>query len=109
MKPSGYTGVGEYSGEPGSNGLTLDQQGRRDLCRARRPPRLALRLERRQAHAGRQLQGKRLNSPNDVVFKSNGDLYFTDPPYGLPEARRTTRRREIDFCGVYRWSAKTAR
>ena len=32
-------------------------------------------------------QGKRLNSPNDVVVKSNGDVYFTDPPYGLPEAR----------------------
>ena len=37
-------------------------------------------------------EGKRLNSPNDLVFKSNGDLYFTDPPYGLPKAATTRRR-----------------
>src|SRR5436190_355812 len=45
-------------------------------------------------------QGKRLNSPNDLVFKSNGDLYFTDPPYGLPSQEHASR--ELDFCGVYR-------
>jgi gluconolactonase len=48
-------------------------------------------------------QGKRLNSPNDGCFKSNGDLYFTDPPYGLPN-RYDDPRRELDFCGVYRLS-----
>lgn len=48
-------------------------------------------------------QGKRLNSPNDGILKSNGDLYFTDPPYGLPEQWEDPRR-ELDFCGVYRWS-----
>jgi gluconolactonase len=46
-------------------------------------------------------QGKRLNSPNDAVYKSNGDLYFTDPPYGLPDSYDDARR-ELDFCGVYR-------
>ncbi len=46
-------------------------------------------------------QGKRLNSPNDAAVKSNGEIYFTDPPYGLPE-RFTDPRREIPFCGVYR-------
>ena len=51
-------------------------------------------------------QGKRFNSPNDVIVKSNGDIYFTDPIYGLPE-RETDKTRETDFCGVYRWSAKT--
>jgi len=48
-------------------------------------------------------EGKRLNSPNDAVYKSNGDLYFTDPPYGLPK-RYEDRRRELDWCGVYRLS-----
>lgn len=48
-------------------------------------------------------EGKRLNSPNDGVLKSNGDLYFTDPPYGLPKLWEDARR-ELDFCGVYRWS-----
>ncbi len=46
-------------------------------------------------------QGKRLNSPNDAVLKSNGDIYFTDPPYGLPQ-RFEDPMRELDFCGVYR-------
>jgi gluconolactonase len=46
-------------------------------------------------------QGKKLNSPNDGVYKSNGDLYFTDPPYGLPK-RFDDPNRELDFCGVYR-------
>jgi gluconolactonase len=48
-------------------------------------------------------QGKRLNSPNDVVFKSDGSMYFTDPPYGLPN-RWDDPLRELDFCGVYRLS-----
>jgi gluconolactonase len=46
-------------------------------------------------------QGKKLNSPNDACYKSNGDLYFTDPPYGLPK-RYDDPHRELDFCGVYR-------
>ena len=46
-------------------------------------------------------QGRRLNSPNDLVFDSDGCIYFTDPPYGLPE-RYADPRRELDFCGVYR-------
>ena len=48
-------------------------------------------------------QGKRLNSPNDGCFHRNGDLYFTDPPYGLPD-RMGDPRQELDFCGVYRLS-----
>jgi gluconolactonase len=49
-------------------------------------------------------EGKRLNSPNDVTIKGNGDLYFTDPIYGLPQHDKDPRR-ELDFCGVYRWAA----
>src|SRR5205807_4266317 len=48
-------------------------------------------------------EGKRLNSPNDGVFKSNGDLYFTDPPYGMEKVWDDPAR-ELDFCGVYRLS-----
>ena len=106
MKPSGFTGVGKYSAEPGSNGLTLDKQGR--LIAAEHGDR---RISRYDWTGGKRTiadnwQGKRFNSPNDVIVKSNGDIYFTDPIYGLPE-RETDKTRETDFCGVYRWSAKT--
>lgn len=101
MKPSGYTGVVDYGAEPGSNGLTLDKQGRLIACE--HGDRRVSRLEK---NGGKKTladsyQGKRLNSPNDAVVKSNGDVYFTDPPYGLPE-RQKDPRRELDFCGVYR-------
>ena len=45
--------------------------------------------------------GKRLNSPNDAAYKSNGDLYFTDPPYGLAKGVNDPSR-ELDYCGVFR-------
>ena len=106
MKPSGFTGVGKYSSEPGSNGLTLDREGR--LIAAEHGDR---RVSRFDWTGGKRTiadnwQGKRFNSPNDVVVKSNGDIYFTDPIYGLPQ-RENDKTRETDFCGVYRWSAKT--
>lgn len=103
MKPSGYTGVATYGGEPGSNGLLLNPEGRLVMCEHgdRRVSWLT-------ADGGKRTlvdnyQGKRLNSPNDAVFHKNGDLYFTDPPYGLPN-RFDDPRRELDFCGVYRLS-----
>ena len=101
MKPSGFTGVGDYSGEPGSNGLTIDSKGRLVLCEHgdRRVARVETGGGKRTLADG--YEGKRLNSPNDLVFKSNGDLYFTDPPYGLPK-RWEDPTRELDFCGVYR-------
>jgi gluconolactonase len=107
MKPSGYTGVAPYSGEPGSNGLTLDREGR--LLLAEHGDR---RIARMEWDGGKRTladnyQGKRLNSPNDVIVKSNGDVYFTDPIYGLPEREKDTKHRELDFCGVFRWSPKT--
>jgi gluconolactonase len=101
MKPSGYTGVVEYGAEPGSNGLLIDPQGRIVFCE--HGDRRVSRLER---DGGKKTlvdsyMGKRLNSPNDGVFKSNGDLYFTDPPYGLPR-HGDDPRRELDFSGVFR-------
>jgi gluconolactonase len=104
LKPSGYTGTKPRGGEVGSNGLTLDAAGRLVLCQHG-----DRRIVRREAD-GRwttlvdRYQGKRLSSPNDLVFKSNGDLYFTDPPYGLPQGPDDPTR-ELDFCGVFRLSA----
>ncbi|MGV3720998.1 MAG: SMP-30/gluconolactonase/LRE family protein [Actinomycetota bacterium] len=101
MKPSGYTGVADYGAEPGSNGLALDPDGRLVLCEhGDRRVSLLSRGGGKVTLADRY-QGRRLNSPNDVVFKSDGSLYFTDPPYGLPN-RWDDPLRELDFCGVYR-------
>ncbi len=103
MKPSGYTGVIDYSPEPGSNGLTVDAEGRVIFCEHG-----DRRISQLTKNGGKRTlvdnyEGKRLNSPNDLAYKSNGDLYFTDPPYGLPK-NFDDPRRELDFCGVYRLS-----
>ena len=103
MKPSGYTGVADYGREPGSNGLTLDQQGRIIFCEHG-----DRRISRLEKEGGKKTlvdsyKGKRFNSPNDAIVNSNGDIYFTDPPYGLPQGFEDPRR-ELDFCGVYRRS-----
>ncbi len=104
MCPSGYTGVTYYGLEPGSNGLFLDSQGRLAMCE-HGDRRISVLTERGGKRTlADNYQGKRLNSPNDAVLKRNGDIYFTDPPYGLPE-RFTDPRRELPFCGVYRLSA----
>lgn len=102
LKPSGYTGHGEYGDEPGSNGLTLDKEGRLIACEHgdRRVSAMPLTGGGKVTLADRY-QGKRFNSPNDVVQHSNGSYYFTDPPYGLPKKDRDPMR-EIDEFGVYR-------
>mgnify|MGYP002624616593 CR=1 FL=1 len=103
MKPSGYTGESPWRPEPGSNGLTLDNQGRLVMCEHgdRRVSRLINEEYCLKETLADNYQGLRLNSPNDLVYHSGGDLYFTDPPYGLPD-RFDDPRRELDFCGVYR-------
>ncbi len=103
MNPSGYTGVEYYGLEPGANGLFHDSMGRLVMCE-HGDRRVSVLTE---GGGKRTLvdnyQGKRLNSPNDGCCKSNGDIYFTDPPYGLPK-RYEDPRRELDHCGVYRLS-----
>jgi gluconolactonase len=101
MSPSGYTGVTYYGLEPGSNGLLLDLKGRLVLCEHGDRRVSVLTEGGGKLTLADRFQGKRLNSPNDGALKSNGDIYFTDPPYGLP-ARFDDPRRELDFCGVYR-------
>lgn len=103
LKPSGYTGGEPFTGrEPGSNGLALDKDGRLILCQHgdRRVSRL---VDGKFVTLADKYMGKRLNSPNDLAFKSNGDLYFTDPPYGLPK-NVDDPAKELDFQGVYRLS-----
>jgi gluconolactonase len=104
LKPSGYTGTTPRGGEPGSNGLLMDTQGRLILCQ--HGDRRVARLEAGGTFTtlADQYNGKRFNSPNDGVFKSNGDLYFTDPPYGLIGLNADPAK-ELDFNGVYRLSA----
>ncbi len=101
LKPSGYTGSQSRGGEPGSNGLLIDSEGRLVLCQ--HGDRRIVRVEKdgRWTTLVDSYQGKRLNSPNDAVFRSNGDLYFTDPPYGLQGSERE-KLGELGFCGVYR-------
>ncbi|MDB4662024.1 SMP-30/gluconolactonase/LRE family protein [Verrucomicrobiales bacterium] len=103
LKPSGYTGPGEYGGEPGSNGLLLDAKGRLVACEHGDRRMSVITKNGGKRTLVDNFEGKRLNSPNDACYHKNGDLYFTDPPYGLPD-RWDDPRRELDFCGVYRLS-----
>jgi gluconolactonase len=102
LKSSGYTGSAPFTGrEPGSNGLTFDSQHNLVMCQHgdRRVSRLG--SDNKFTTLADKYDGKRLNSPNDLIFKSNGDLYFTDPPYGLPKTFDDPGR-ELPFAGVYR-------
>ena len=98
---SGYSGfdIGAYR-QPGSNGLTLDrnglltinEHGNRRVTRLERPGNITVLADR--------YEGKRLNSPNDLVYRADGSLYFTDPPFGLPKAFDDPNK-ELPFSGVY--------
>jgi gluconolactonase len=100
---SGYAGtdIAEYR-QPGSNGLALDGEGR--LVMAEHGNRRITRLEKNGVLTVLvdRYDGQRLNSPNDVVVKSDGAVYFTDPPFGLP-AFHDDPRRELPWSGIYRY------
>lgn len=105
LKPSGYTGAENFTGrEPGSNGLAFNGQGELVLC-MHGDRRVAKLVDGKFVTLADKFEGKRLNSPNDLVIKSNGDIYFTDPPYGLPKIEKDPGK-ELDFQGVFRLSAK---
>jgi gluconolactonase len=104
-KPSGYDGTDAPSGAViGSNGLTLDREGRLIICEHgnRRVTRLDTADNSLTVVADRY-QGKRLNSPNDVIVKSDGAIYFTDPPYGFTK-QDDDPKKELKFNGLYRIS-----
>lgn len=109
LTPSGYTSAIERGGEVGSNGLLLDRDGRLILCQHgdRRIARLNASLDDPTPEYETivdKYQGKKLNSPNDACYNSKGDLYFTDPPYGL-EQNMNDPLKELDFQGVYKYSS----
>ena len=87
----------------GSNGITLDKQGRLVFCQ--HGDRQISRLEKNGSRTVlvSRYDGKRFNSPNDLVFKSDGSLYFTDPTAGL-RLQDKDPQRELPFAGVYRLS-----
>jgi gluconolactonase len=98
---SGYTGadIGRFS-QPGSNGLTFDPRGRLTICQ--HGNRRVIRIE---PHGNITVladsyDGRRLNSPNDLVYRSDGTLFFTDPPFGLPSTFDDPNK-ELPFSGVF--------
>lgn len=106
LTPSGYTGTAARNGENGSNGLTLDRNGRLLLCQSgnRQLVRMNAPLSSpRPAFTvlAANYRGKKFNSPNDVVVDSRNTIYFTDPIYGLPGKEKDPTR-ELPFEGVYR-------
>jgi gluconolactonase len=106
LQPSGYRGSEPYGGpEPGSNGMTLDPRGR--LTVAGHAQRDVWRLETMDPHGQATIladsyEGKKLNSPNDLVYKSDGALYFTDPPYGFRTQSDKDPDKQLAVNGVYR-------
>lgn len=106
LNPAGYTGTLRRGGETGSNGLLRDPMGRLVLCQHgdRRMARMDAPTSKPESQFSTLIdnwQGKRFNSPNDAVYNSKGELYFTDPAYGM-ELRWEDPKREIDFAGVYK-------
>lgn len=97
---SGYAGsdIAEY-GQPGSNGLTVDPQGR--LTINQHGNRRVIRIDSDDTTIlADRYDGKRLNSPNDLVYRSDGTLFFTDPPFGLPKFDKDPRK-ELPYSGVF--------
>ena len=106
LQPSGYKGTAPYGGkEPGSNGMTLDGSGRLTVAGHARRDVWRLESLNPKGHItvlADSFEGKKLNSPNDLVYKSDGSLYFTDPPYGLPTQGDNDSIKELQVNGVYR-------
>lgn len=108
LKPSGYTGTTpSASREPGSNGLTLDNKGNLILCQHgnRQVARMNAPLDKPNPEFTSLISNydsKKLSSPNDCVYNSKGELFVTDPPYGLPTQGDSDPLKEIRFNGVYK-------
>jgi gluconolactonase len=109
LKPAGYHGDRTDLKEPGTNGLALNKKGELLMCQHgnRRLAKLAspARPTGKQVVLADKFDGKRLNAPNDLVVHSSGDIFFTDPPYGLAK-QMEDKEKEIPFQGVYRLDTK---
>ncbi|MSV30555.1 MAG: SMP-30/gluconolactonase/LRE family protein [Bryobacterales bacterium] len=101
-KPSGYDKTDAPAGAfIGSNGLTMDKEGRIVICEHGNGRVTRLEKDGKLTVLAAKYEGKRLNSPNDAVYKSDGALYFSDPPYGFVKLDEDPKK-ELKFNGVYR-------
>lgn len=106
LKPSGYTILSKYGGTEGANGLILDQNGQLILCQhgnravAKMLAPLTVPTDSFQ-YLAMKYNNKKLNSPNDLFQTSDGNIYFTDPPYGLPK-QDDDDAKELKYNGIYR-------
>lgn len=101
-KPSGFDGAEWPAGAlPGSNGLSLDHEGRLLVCEHGNRRVTRIEADGSLTALADRFEGKRLNSPNDIVQHTSGAIYFTDPPYGLM-GRDGDPAKELPFSGVYR-------
>lgn len=105
LRPSGYTGPASTPEESGSNGLTLDNEGRLILCQHGDRQVARIKGRGRFEPLATNFEGKRFNSPNDIAIRSTGELYFTDPPYGLTQGADDPRK-ELPYHGVFRISKR---
>lgn len=105
LKPSGYAGTNTtFLREAGANGLTLDLAGNLLMCDSGTRAVASVKLQTKaKSVLVAKYKGKSLNSPNDIVVHSSGNIYFTDPPYGL-RGLNDSPNKELDFNGVYRLS-----
>ncbi|KAA3622321.1 MAG: SMP-30/gluconolactonase/LRE family protein [Bacteroidetes bacterium] len=108
LEKSGYTGAEEYSTEQGANGLIIDATGQLVMCQHgnRAVARMEASLKDPKPEYSllvSDYQGKAFNSPNDLCLSKDGNIYFTDPPYGLP-GQENSEIKELDFQGVYQWN-----
>jgi len=108
LTPSGFSGTKSLSKEPGSNGLTLSKDGKLTLCQHgdRRVALMNAPLDAPTPNfisIAANYNGKKFNSPNDAAYRSNGDIFITDPPYGLPNQENDSTK-ETPYQGVYKAS-----
>lgn len=102
LRPGGYDGNDAPAGSYiGPNGMVADKDGAVLLCQHGNHRIVRISKDRQISTVVDRYQGKRLNSPNDLVYRSDGSLYFTDPPYGLPGGDKDPKK-ELSFNGVYR-------
>jgi gluconolactonase len=107
LTPSGYTDTLNRGGEMGSNGLTMDKESNLVLCQHgnRQMGRMDAPLDKPEAKfisLANSYNGKKFSSPNDAVYNSKGELFFTDPPYGLETQGDDDPKKELPFNGVYK-------
>jgi gluconolactonase len=101
LEKSGFTGTSSETTMNGSNGIVLDKEGRVVYCQHGNGAVERLEKDGKRTVLANKYEGKRLNSPNDLVYKSDGSLYFTDPPFGFAKGDADPHK-ELPFNGVYR-------